>query len=67
MSTPERANAGGTSWRRSSYSGDTGNGNCVEIGFTTGAVVAVRDSKNTAGPVLAFAADRWCRFLGALG
>ncbi|MGW2044854.1 DUF397 domain-containing protein [Streptomyces sp. NPDC001858] len=40
------------SWRRSSYSGDQG-GDCVEIAETSAATVAVRDSKNPAGPVIA--------------
>ncbi|MFI7410088.1 DUF397 domain-containing protein [Streptomyces sp. NPDC049627] len=40
----------GIQWRKSSYSGDQG-GDCVEIGETITAV-AVRDSKNPAGPIL---------------
>jgi hypothetical protein len=43
----------GTAWRTSSYSGSNG-GACVEVG-TTGASVAVRDSKHPNGPQLAFA------------
>lgn len=41
-------------WRRSSFSGGEGGGNdnCVEIALTDG-MAAVRDSKNTSGPVLA--------------
>ncbi|MFD6170461.1 DUF397 domain-containing protein [Streptomyces coeruleorubidus] len=42
----------GTQWRKSSYSSDQG-GECVEIAeaaHTT--VVAIRDSKNPAGPIL---------------
>ncbi len=46
-------------WRRSKYSGS--NGNCVEVG--TGApAVLVRDTKDQAGAVLAFAPDAWRRF-----
>jgi hypothetical protein len=37
----------GTHWRKSSYSG--GNDECVEVAST---LVAVRDSKNPAGPIL---------------
>jgi uncharacterized protein DUF397 len=48
-------------WRKSSYSGDGNNGNCVEVAFA-GPEVAVRDSKNT-GPQLAFPAEAWKRFL----
>ena len=42
-------------WRKSSHSGSggTGGGDCVEIAGTASAV-AVRDSKDPAGPVLAF-------------
>ncbi|MFB7335921.1 DUF397 domain-containing protein [Streptomyces adustus] len=42
----------GIQWRKSSYSSDQG-GNCVEVAETS-ATVAVRDSKNPAGPVLGF-------------
>ncbi len=47
-------------WRKSSYSGSNG-GACVEVG-TAGLAVAVRDSKNPNGPLLAFAADTWKAF-----
>jgi hypothetical protein len=39
-------------WRKSSHSG-SGQGECVEVARTS-ALVAVRDSKNPGGPVLAF-------------
>jgi hypothetical protein len=48
-------------WRKSSYS--TEQPNCVEVAMGVGAV-AVRDSKNVVGPVLAFPADAWHKFLG---
>lgn len=48
-------------WRKSSYSGDGNNGNCVEVAFA-GPEVAVRDSKNTEAR-LAFPAEAWKRFL----
>ncbi|MDG9713311.1 DUF397 domain-containing protein [Streptomyces sp. DH10] len=42
----------GAQWRKSSYSGDQG-GSCVEIAETAHTtVVAIRDSKNPAGPIL---------------
>ncbi len=44
-------------WRKSSYSGSNG-GTCVEVG-TAGPAVAVRDSKDPEGPMLAFATDTW--------
>lgn len=50
-----------STWRKSTYSGDTEGSDCVEVAF--GAEVEVRDSKNTPGPQLAFSADTWRRFL----
>jgi hypothetical protein len=47
-------------WRTSSYSGSNG-GNCIEIAATADAV-AVRDSKDPRGPVLAFSPHGWQRF-----
>jgi len=47
-------------WRKSSYSGNNG-GNCIEVG-TVSRVIAVRDSKDPQGPVLAFGAKDWQRF-----
>ena len=50
----------GVAWCTSSYSGSNG-GTWVEIG-TTGPAVAVRNSKDPSGPLLAFAADTWTEF-----
>ena len=50
----------GAAWRKSSYSGSNG-GACIEVG-TAGRAVAVRDSKDPDGPLLAFAADTWKAF-----
>ena len=47
-------------WRKSSQSGSNG-GACVEVG-TAGSAIAVRDSKHTDGPYLAFAPDSWKAF-----
>lgn len=47
-------------WRKSSRSSDQAN--CVEVALA-GPAVAVRDSKNTTGPVLAFPAGTWAAFL----
>ena len=52
-------------WRKSSYSGSNG-GNCVEVADDLPGVVAVRDSKNPGGPVLAFAPDDWQAFTVAI-
>ncbi|AZS86676.1 DUF397 domain-containing protein [Streptomyces griseoviridis] len=48
-------------WTKSSYS--TGNGACVEIKSPVVAAMAVRDSKVTDGPTLAFPADAWNTFV----
>ncbi len=69
-----------TVWRKSSFSGT--NGNCVEVGWRTSSFssngsacvevapvevgVAVRDSKNTGGPTLAFPTTDWRAFLTQL-
>ena len=51
------------SWRKSSYSGtDT---NCVEIAGLDH-MVAVRDSKDPDGPVLAFGPADWSAFVAIL-
>ena len=52
-------------WRKSSYSGSTGNTNCVEVALA-GTGIVVRDSKNPATGVLAAAAKEWAAFLGAV-
>jgi uncharacterized protein DUF397 len=67
-------------WRKSSYSGDTGNcvevgwrkssysgstGNCVEIAWPS-EDVAVRDSKQQAGPTLTFPTPAWQALLDVL-
>ncbi|MFD3762350.1 DUF397 domain-containing protein [Streptomyces sp. NPDC058622] len=51
-------------WRKSSYSSGEG-GNCVEVAACP-AAVHIRDSKVTAGPELAVAADAWTAFLGGV-
>ncbi|GAA2340112.1 DUF397 domain-containing protein [Streptomyces cuspidosporus] len=51
-------------WRRSSYS--TGMNNCVETAALPPGLLAVRDSKNTAGPALLFAPTAWGTFVDAL-
>ncbi|MFD8215171.1 DUF397 domain-containing protein [Streptomyces sp. NPDC059697] len=49
-------------WRKSSYSGDQG-GSCVEIAETPSATIAVRDSKNPAGPILTIAPATFATFV----
>ena len=47
-------------WHKSSHS--SANGQCVEVAPVAGAV-AVRDSKNPAGPVLIFTRQAWAAFV----
>ncbi|MBM0232763.1 DUF397 domain-containing protein [Micromonospora sp. STR1_7] len=54
----------GADWRTSTRS--SGNGNCVEVATVDGQV-AVRDSKDRPGPVLAFAAPAWRSFVHGVG
>jgi hypothetical protein len=51
-------------WRKASYSSTNG-GNCVEVG-TTGRTVAVRDSKDPDGPMLAFGPGSWQAFTSSM-
>jgi len=48
-------------WRKSSYSASNG-GDCVEVARTLPAAVAVRDSKDPAGPKLIFTPADWAAF-----
>jgi len=49
-------------WKKSTRSGPNCD-NCVEVAFVDGAV-AVRDSKNPAGPALTFTPEEWDAFVG---
>jgi len=51
-------------WRKSSRSAN--GGNCVEVARNMPGVVAVRDSKNRDGPVLAFSPEDWEAFTRAV-
>ncbi len=55
----------GAVWRKSSYSGDNG-GDCVEVAGNLPGLVAVRDSKDPGGPVLAFVPADWRTFVAGL-
>jgi len=52
-------------WRRSSRSNGGGGGACVEVAELSGRV-AMRDSKDPAGPVLAFTPAEWRAFLDGM-
>ncbi|MFY1691931.1 DUF397 domain-containing protein [Plantactinospora sp. WMMB782] len=49
-------------WRKSTRSGGNG-GECVEVADNLTDVVAVRDSKDQAGPILAFPPYAWAAFV----
>lgn len=51
-------------WRRSSYSGDTGN--CVEVSSHDSERVTIRDSRNASGSVLVLDRTEWARFLTSI-
>jgi hypothetical protein len=48
-------------WRKSSYSGTSGN--CVQVATNLPGVVAVRDSKDPDGPKLVVSAEEWAMFI----
>ncbi|WP_433529435.1 DUF397 domain-containing protein [Micromonospora sp. CA-263727] len=52
----------GARWRKSTRS-NGGGGACVEVADNLPGVVAVRDSKDPVGPVLAFAPESWRAFV----
>jgi hypothetical protein len=52
-------------WRKSSYSGDNG-GACVEVARNLPGIIAVRDSKDPAGQVLAFTPGEWRAFVAGV-
>jgi hypothetical protein len=54
-----------STWRKSSFSEGAGS-DCVEVAFRVSGA-AVRDSKNTAGPVLDLSERSWRRFVRAVG
>ncbi|MBL6277444.1 DUF397 domain-containing protein [Micromonospora fiedleri] len=53
----------GATWRTATRSGNT---DCVEVADNLPDVVAVRDSKDRQGPVLAFTPHTWQTFVGHL-
>ncbi|KFG75775.1 DUF397 domain-containing protein [Streptomyces mutabilis] len=58
-----KATAAEIQWRKSSYSGDQG-GNCLEVAdLPRHPTVAVRDSKNPAGPIVPLAPAAFAAFV----
>ena len=61
----------GAAWRKSSFSSGNG-GACVEVAIVPGAtggggsLVALRDSKDPAGPALVLTPGEWRAFLSGL-
>ncbi|MEU7928609.1 DUF397 domain-containing protein [Micromonospora sp. NPDC049801] len=53
----------GAQWRKSTRSSGNG-GDCVEVADNLPGIVGVRDSKDPAGPVLAFGSAAWQAFVG---
>ncbi|GIJ75728.1 protein of unknown function [Micromonospora phaseoli] len=52
----------GATWRKSTRSSSNG-GDCVEVADNLPGVVGVRDSKDPAGPALAFGPAAWRAFV----
>jgi Domain of unknown function (DUF397) len=51
-------------WRKSTRSGGGNDSNCVEVAYL-GDAIAVRDSRQPAGPVLTFNRAHWSTFIAA--
>ncbi|WDQ02840.1 DUF397 domain-containing protein [Micromonospora chalcea] len=60
----EEANQAAVTWRKSTRS--NGSGNCVEVADNLPGVVGLRDSKDPAGPALAFPPSSWAAFIRAV-
>ena len=54
----------GSCWTKSSLSYACGN--CVEVASLPGGEICVRNSRDSAGPVLTFTPDEWHAFLGGV-
>jgi hypothetical protein len=52
-------------WRKSTASGSSDSGGCLEVALTPD-LVLVRDSKQAAGPDLTFASSVWTAFVDTL-
>jgi hypothetical protein len=52
-------------WRKSSYSGQSGN--CVEVARNLPGLVAIRDSKEPDGPRLVVSSEAWQALMRKIG
>ncbi len=59
-----RETAAAPAWMKSSLS--FANGDCVEVAGLADGTIGVRDSKDSAGPVLRFTSGEWQAFLGGV-
>ncbi|KAB1906618.1 DUF397 domain-containing protein [Micromonospora tulbaghiae] len=60
----EEVNQATVTWRKSTRS--NGSGNCVEVADGLPGVVGLRDSKDPAGPALAFDQAAWSTFIASV-
>ena len=61
---PHERSSSGSFWTKSSLS--YANGNCVEVASLPSGEIGVRNSRDSAGPVLVFTSDEWHAFLGGV-
>jgi hypothetical protein len=64
FSSPRERPGSGSCWIKSSLS--YAMGNCVEVASLPGGEIGVRNSRDTAGPVLRFTSDEWHAFIGGV-
>ncbi|MFC6081799.1 DUF397 domain-containing protein [Sphaerisporangium aureirubrum] len=60
----DRIQSSELTWRKSRYSGT--DDNCVEVAALSAGGRAVRDSKNTSGPMLFISYGEWRTFTGSI-
>lgn len=64
LRSPYERPRSGFYWTKSSLS--YANGNCVEVASLPGGGIGVRNSRDSAGPVLRFTSDEWHAFIGGV-
>ena len=64
FSSRPKQRSSGSYWIKSSLS--YANGNCVEVASLPGGTIGVRNSRDSAGPVLKFTPEEWSAFLGGV-